>query len=290
MSYKPSIYACLAIDTEPTKTAASVSVVGGQIISGTVADTRTINQTYLQVDESDGAGGGEKQDIQYTFTGLTGHLTMCDFIGRYQGNAGHALWLYVWNYSGTPAWDRVTAASTDFAHSTTDYSLKFILPHGTEYVSGGTAKLRIYHNTAPSAAHNFYTDYISVTQETVALDTAGTTVQMSGFTLTASNQMTTNASAGSITIPAAGDYLHNSTISFSGLANSKITLDLVVDGTKAFTIWRRKLGSTGDVGSAASSAIRTFATGEVVTWDFSADINSCYVSIISMRCELIRIN
>ena len=195
----------------------------------------------------------------------------------------------MWNYN-TSAWERVTASGNDFPSGVIDEDFIFILPNDTDYLSGGEAKLRIYHDSAKVETHYMYIDYIEIVQATLELPVAGTEYQMSGFTDSAkSNNITTDASAGSITIPTDGDYLHISTISFSGLINSKIDLNLVINGSKLVTLWSRRLNINGDVGSASSTAIRTFSAGDVVTWDFVSDVNDSFVSIIAMRCEIIKI-
>ena len=275
-------YASLDIDTEPIFTADSYTEVSGATIaSGTVVDTRTVNQTYLQVEED------QKFDIQFTFIGLTGHPAQCVFNGRYVGNPAHVVWLYIWNYSGVPAWDRVTAAANDFASSATDYALQFNLPTSADYVSGGECQLRIYHNSAAVAAHDMYIDYIAVIQETQALAVAGTYYQATGLIEEAkSDNITVDAAAGSITIPITGDYENLSTISFNATGSSKIELSLFVNGAKLVTLWRRHMNSDGDIGSAASTAIREFTEGDVITWRYLADVNDAYMSVIAMRCSI----
>ena len=276
------IYASIGIDSEPIFTAASYTEVSGATIaSGTVVDTRTVNQTYLQVEEN------TKFDIQFTFTGLTGHPAQVLFNGRYKGNTAHEVWLYIWNYSGVPAWERVTAAAKDFISSATDYALQFNLVSSADYISGGECKLRIYHNSAAAPTHDMYIDYIAVIQETQALAVAGTYYQATGFTEEAkSDNITVDAAAGSITIPITGDYENLSTISFNATGSSKIELSLFVNGAKLVTLWRRHMNSDGDIGSAASTAIREFTEGDVITWRYLADVNDAYMSVIAMRCSI----
>lgn len=176
MSRRRPEYGCLAIDTEPTHTAASYTEVSGATIAaGDVTSTRTVNQTYLQVEED------QKFDIQFTFTGLLGYPSKCEFVGRYLGNPAHDVWLYIWNYSGTPAWERLTAAAQDFTSSATDESLHFDLPNTADYVSSGECKLRIYHNSTAVGSHDMYIDYIDVAEATLELPTAGTAAQITGL-------------------------------------------------------------------------------------------------------------
>jgi len=278
MSYNAPTYASLNIDTEAIITAASYAEVSGATIaSGTVVDTRTVNQTYLIVEED------QKFDIQFTFTGLTGHPVQALFEGRYVGNPAHDVWLYVWNYD-TTTWDRVTAAAQDFPSSATDYSLQFTITSSVDYISGGEAKLRIYHNSAAVASHDMYIDYIAIIQETIALATQGTYYQASGFTIGAqSSNITLDESAGTITIPITGDYEDNCTISFNATPESKIELSMFVNGTKLITLWRRKMNTGGDVGSAASTAIRSFTAGDVITLRYTSDTADAYVAVIAMR-------
>jgi hypothetical protein len=283
MSYRTPSYGALLYDTEPVQTADSVSLVAGTLTSGTVADTRTINQTYYQVQETD------KFDIQFTFTGITNRPAKCVFSGRYEGNPAHDVWLYVWNYD-TTAWDRVTAEANDFPSSSTDSSSEFNLPTGTDYFSGGECKLRIYHNSVAVSSHYMYVDFIEVITETVALPTAGTAVAMTGFTDGPSNHMTIDGSAGTITIDGPGDYLLGHYCSFSGNALEQITLYLYKNGALLVTLFRRRLNSTGDVGSASSDAIRSCVAGDVLSYRFVSDTPSSYISVIAMRVMVTKVS
>lgn len=277
MSYKQPTYGCLLFDTTPEQTAASYTEVSGAtIVTGTVADTRTINQTYLQVEED------EKFDIQFTFANITNNPVKCSFNGRYEGNPAHNVFLYIWNYD-TSAWDRVTAAGTDFPSSSTDYALEFNLPVSADYMSGGNAKLRIYHDSAKSPTHDIYIDYIDLLQQTVDLPTSGTAVAMTGFTDGPSNNMTIDGAAGTITMDVDGDYLLGHYASFSGLEIEKVSLELFVNAAKIVTLFQRKLNSTGDVGSASSDAIRTFSAGDVLSYRWVSNVPNSYISVIAMR-------
>jgi len=279
--YHQRTYASLGIDAEPLYTADSVSVTDGTITSGTVVNTRIVDGSYLVVNESG------KFDIQFTFS-LDHHPAQCLFEGRYEGNPAHVVWLYIWNYT-TGLWERVTSATNDFPSSSTDYSLQFILPNGSDYLSAGEGKLRIYHNSAAVGSHNMYIDYISIIGETLSLDVPGTYYPMTDFTLNAkSDDMVVDEVAGTITIPTDGDYEIQSTISFNGTANAKIELSLFINGVKNTTSWRRKMGTGGDVGSAANCAIRTLSADDILSWRFECNMADAYISIIAMRCVVIK--
>ena len=277
-------YGCLLFDTDPVITADSYTEVSGATIaSGDVTSTRTINQTYLVVEED------EKFDIQFTFTGVTGHPAQCFFTGRYVGNPAHDVWLYQWNYT-TSAWVRTTSAAQDFPSSATDYSLQFQLINSSDYLSGGECKLRIFHNSANVATHDMYIDYISVLGETVALPTAGTAVAMTGFTDGPSKNMTIDGSAGTITINKTGDYLLGHYASFSGMPLSTIDLHLHVNGAMLVLLFRRRLNSLGDVGSASSDAIRTLNAGDVLSYRWKSRVPDDYVSVSAMRVMATKVN
>jgi hypothetical protein len=278
MSRKRPTYAGLLFDTIPLQTANSYTEVSGATIAaGDVTSTRTINQTYLQVEED------QKFDIQFTFTGVTGYPAHCSFTGRYTGNPAHEVWLYIWNYTGTPAWERVTAAANDFVSSATDESLEFILPNSADYISSGEVKLRIYHNSNNVSSHDMYIDYIDVLAATIELPTPGTAVAMTGFTDGGFQNMTIDSSAGTITVSTDGDYQLGHYCSFSGTAMAEITLDLYKNGSKLVTLFQRRLNSLGDVGSGSSDAIRTCTAGDVFSYRFHSDTPSSYISIVAMR-------
>jgi len=277
-------YASLAIDIEAIITADSVSVTDGTITDGDVTSTYIVDQSYLTVNESG------KFDIQFSFTGLTNMPAQCLFEGWYEGNPAHVVWLYIWDFN-LSAWERVTAETTDFPSATEDYSLQFNLPDGEDYLSAGECRLRIYHDSNAVGSHNMYIDYIGVIQETITLDVPGTYYPMTDFTLNAkSSDIVVDASAGTVTIPANGDYKIDDSASFNASVDSKIELSLFVNGVKLATSWRRHMNITGDVGSASSSAIRTLLAGDILSWRFTSDTPLAYVSIIAMHCVVIKVS
>ena len=128
-----------------------------------------------------------------------------------------------------------------------------------------------------------YVDFIEVLTETVALPTAGTAVAMTGFTDGPSNNMTIDGSAGTITFDVDGDYSLGHYVSFSGNANEKVTLYLYKNGALLVTLFRRRLNSAGDVGSASSDAIRACVAGDVLSYRFVSDTSGSYISVVAMR-------
>lgn len=283
MTYFKSTYSKMGVASDPRIVADSyVEVSGATIAAGTVVDTRTVNQTYLQVEED------QKFDIQFTFVGLTGQPAKCDFVGRYEGNPAHDVWLYIWDYNLT-VWTRVTAAANDFPSGTEDYSLAFDLPVSPDYTSGGEVELRIYHNSVAVAAHDMYIDYINVVEQTIALAMAGTAYQITGLTASTNTPgMTVNGAAGTITMLEDGDYDVLSTISFLGTEDAVFTLYLYIDGVEDRTLWERQLGSAGDVGSASGSELVTLTAGEVLSFRFVSDVDDAFLSAITMGNTVVK--
>ena len=274
---KSPAYGCLLFDTDPQRVADSVSVVAGTITSGDVTSTQTTNQTYLVVNES------AKFDIQFTFSGLSGIPAKCTFVGRYEGSAAHHPFLYIWNYS-TLAWDRFTTSTTeDFPSSTTDYSPIFNTAIDANHLNGDEAKLRIYHPENPVGTHNIYIDFINLVGESIHFITAGTPVQMTGFTDGPAAGTTIDSSVGTITILEDGDYQLGHYASFGGSAGITVSLNLYIDDGFLTTLFRRRLNSEGDVGSASSDAIRTFTAGQVISYKFVSNVSDSFISLVAMR-------
>jgi hypothetical protein len=267
-------YGEIYTDASVVHTADSVVVTNGTIDAGDVTSTREIDGVYLEVSESG------KFEIAFTFIGLTGNPARCSFRGRYDGNPAHNVFLEIYDYVGV-AWDRVTAAAQDFPDSSTDYSIDFLLPRAAKYLSGGEAQLRLRHDSTAVGSHDMFTDYICVVEAGLDMPTAGTEYLITGFTDGLSSGVTVDGAAGSMTVSAAGTYAVEAAGSFEGVADGTYTLAVYIDGAKERELLRRKIGASGDVGSAFGAAVLSLAAGEVLTFKSMCDTADAYVSVCS---------
>lgn len=139
-----------------TYTAASVTKNTGGTATGTVADTTSLlDGTAYSVAEAASTPGF---DIEFAWSGIARTPTQLVLRGWYDGLVTHNVTVELYRYSGTPGWDKLSAIPT-----TLDYDMRvFGLPVMTNYLSGGAAKVRLYHNTAGNPAHTIYIGYIAL--------------------------------------------------------------------------------------------------------------------------------
>ncbi len=142
--------------------ASAVTVTDGTILSGTIIDTQTINQTYLKVQETG------KWKIVFDFTGLSSEENSINVIYRYfgPGSTNHVIKGKLWNYN-TSVYDDVTADAKDFPSSSEDVSVRLDIS-GTvsDYFDGVspniTAKGMIEHESNNNTDHQFWVDFITL--------------------------------------------------------------------------------------------------------------------------------
>ena len=277
------VYGNIGLNTDIIVVSTAVLVTDGTITAGTVSSTTATDQDYLVVNES-----GEFK-IDFYFYPTDGIPAKLDFIGRYQGNPAHDVWLLMWNYN-TKAWVRVTAEDTDFPHSATeDYALEFSLDTTTTgFLLDGQCIARLDHDSSAVGSHNMYIDYIGIVPETLAMPMAGTDYQITGLSPGQSSNMDVGTSSVTISIP--GIYLFIGNISFSGKGNSLIQGRIYVNGVSNGVSFKRKLGEGGDVGSAGGNNILSFNKGDVVTFYFTSDTSDAFISIDVMNVSLYKLN
>jgi len=268
----------------PKMTAASVTVPTGTITSGTVADTFYKDQVYLTVQEAAGGGGNERFDIQFSFTGLVNPPEIMSFLGYYEGNTGHDVFLYIWDFVGS-AWDRVTAAGTDFPSTSAEYALTFNLPTDAKYLSGGEVILRIYHSSAPSSSHFMYIDYIAVEEPTYYVVMAGSYVDVTDVTAYPNKGVSINETTGEVTILQTGNYEMSITTCFSGDV-AAYELGLFVNDVEVKDVWDRDIGTIGQVGSAAGRYNAKFEKDDVIKLAFTADKDDAHVSLYDLTLNI----
>lgn len=137
-----------------------IAVVAGAIESGLIEDTWSDNGTQLVLTEITANPGF---DYHFYFRDVPDSAYNLIFNGHYAGNPAHNVKIQQWNFN-TSNWTDLTAASTDFPSDTVDYDDEFSIFGGTNYVSSGEVRLRIYHNGTGVATHRFYIDYLKMGQ------------------------------------------------------------------------------------------------------------------------------
>jgi hypothetical protein len=100
------------------------------------------------------------------------------------------------------------------------------------------------------------------------------------FTAGSSLGTTLATSSNSITVLKKGMYQYNGSLSFSGTGNSTIECAAFTNGTEAINSdFKRKIGSGGDVGSAAKAAMLNLNAGDYVQMKITADSNGDSITI-----------
>jgi hypothetical protein len=127
--------------------------------TGTVSDVQVMfDGNFYQVEEAAATPGF---DQEFVFSGVDRYPTIVVTRWIYNGSATHNVTWAIWNYN-TSAWDdlRVFQDSNGYYASMTMY-----IPRASNgnYVSGGAAKIRAYHNSAGNASHNIKIDYVGLT-------------------------------------------------------------------------------------------------------------------------------
>lgn len=145
--------------------------VGG-IDSGELSDAWTDDDNLLVLSEVSGPTG-----FSYSFEfGGGGDAVPTGYVkvtvkGWYEGNPGHNVKIAVWNF-GSMDWDDLTAAGDDFPSAASEQTYLFQTPNPAEnYVQAGLMHLRIQHDTAGSAAHDFSIDQINLSTRTTTSTT-----------------------------------------------------------------------------------------------------------------------
>lgn len=271
---KPA-YFCYSIGTDPAIVAESVSVVAGTIESGTVTNTRTIDQTYLLVGES------APPDIQFAFTNLTGNPTEILWEGYYEGNPAHVWNLYFWNYPDGQ-WDLILGDAIQDS-SGDDFSVVAVVPGPqTNYInSTGCATSRFFHISSAVSSHDFATDYTAILQSQIEIPTAGVFVIASQFAeCTTAKRFLTNPTAGTATNTTAGIYKASLGGTGTGTTNTTFTGSIFTNGVESYISFSRKIDSIGDVGNATASGFINLSAGTTVDFRLKSDKDNVNATFI----------
>lgn len=137
-----------------------IIVVAGAIESGAIEDTWSSNDTRLALTETTANPGF---DYHFYFYDVPDTAFAIRFNGYYAGNPAHKVKIQQWNFN-TTSWTNLTSDTTDFPSAAADYDDEFSLFGGTNYVSSGHVRIRIYHDGVGAALHRFYIDLLEMGQ------------------------------------------------------------------------------------------------------------------------------
>lgn len=139
----------------------SIIINAGTLNGGTIADLTTRNGDYVDIQEVAATPGF---DVELLFTTSEEHHKVAIW-GRYEGGNTHEVEVQAYNYI-TTSWVDLRAATKDIPNTTEDNFWEFEIP-GTksDYISGGTQKIRIYHTSAGNATHQLLLDKVHLQDE-----------------------------------------------------------------------------------------------------------------------------
>jgi len=127
--------------------------------TGDVTDVQTMfDGNVYQVEE---AGGTPGYDFEFIFSGIDRYPTLVVARWLYVGVGNtHDVTIGIWNY-GSSAWDELRVFNNNAYHG----SITMYLPQNisNDYVSGGAAKIRFYHQDGGATAHYIAVDYVGLT-------------------------------------------------------------------------------------------------------------------------------
>lgn len=154
--------------TEVTYVPYTLSLIAGTYISGDVTDVQVLNDgnTY-DVNEVAATPGF---NIEFTCSGVSQFNRLRTHL-FYDGHAGHTVHVDLWNYD-TTVWDTfisfngVYSGLTWFEAQVTNGA-----PYIDEATDGGEVRIRIYHVSNGSVAHDIYVDYVAVAKAGFGIST-----------------------------------------------------------------------------------------------------------------------
>ena len=133
--------------------ASSVTLNNGTSSDG-VADLQAINDGLeYHVDEATGEPG---MDLEVDFTGVT-VISRIVVRAYYEGGTTHGVQIQLWNFSDS-GWETIHTLSTCVAYQ---QHFKTIID-GDNYISGGNATMRFWHEESGTASHDLYIDYAAL--------------------------------------------------------------------------------------------------------------------------------
>lgn len=263
----------------------TIAVINGTVVTGGVSNTITVNEVYLQVQES------STFIINSVFDGLPTNPAQIRIIGRYEGNPAHEVEAQAFNYDSSD-WIDMNATTNDFPSSATDSSFIFQFPDlSGDYLSGGQAQVRLFHTSSANVNHDFYLDFIELLVASVSFTTAGEYVALTGFSNGIAKEVTQDSPNGAFVADETGDYLIIYSASFGGTANQSIEIRPFVGGVQQTTIGlQRRLNGDGDVGNASMIGILSLDKDDSINIRATSDVSGTFLSIICSGFTVKKLN
>lgn len=131
----------------------TLTVNTGTLVQGVVSDLCALGGTNVIVQENNGA---DPLRVTLSFSNVQ-RLTSFSFYGRYQGGAGHVVYIEAYNYN-LSAWQLIGELGTNTTPQW--YSYNIFLP--TNFVSGGVVQVRFNHQGNGINTHQLILDYADV--------------------------------------------------------------------------------------------------------------------------------
>ena len=133
----------------------TITLTDGVYVSGGLSDVQTFNDGNAYV-ITDGTHAGPAWVITLGFSGVVKFNRVVLNI-NYTVNSGHTIYIQVYNFN-ISTWDNVGFYSGLSGYS--QFALEVL--NSTNYVSGGTAQVRLYHSNTGNAAHQTQLDYVAI--------------------------------------------------------------------------------------------------------------------------------
>jgi hypothetical protein len=273
---KPA-YFCLTGGTDPRITADSVSLVGGGLVSGTVTNTRTIDNTYYIVEES------SRPDIRFTHTNIFSEPIETLWEGYYDGNPSHSWTYLLWDYVDGD-WDIVELNVLDVKDGT-DFGIIIPIPEPqTNYNFGGVVTSRWYHSASIVGANQVGFDYTAILQASVTIPTAGVFEAVNSFDeCVSTKRFNLGGADGAVTNTTAGVYEFTLGGSSTGSTNTEFHAVMFTNDVQTSIQLYRTLGAQPQIGNAWGHGLLDLAAGTKLQVKITSNGDGTHASFLDFK-------
>lgn len=272
--FKPAV-GYLNVTADPFLTADSVYVTNGTIDSGSVTNTRALDNSYLVIGEN----AAQSWQVDFTFTNgaLTPHVIKVDMY--YQGSLAHAnnISVSISNVvSGT--FSNIVTGGFDYDGVETAYNFAVPQPE-TNYVStNGVTVVRFLHGSSGVGTHEVGFDYVALLEAQLDLNTSGTYYAVSPLSSMGAVNVTADTTNGTLTTIDAGWY--RCYFGGSGTGTDDTTYRARIETNSADTAigFTRTIGTEGSFGNANSEGLLYLPAGTTCSVSISASTTNSWAS------------